>query len=325
MSPAKSKLSSSVKPKCATKAGALRPGDRVGIVAPASRPEGPHTVAAIEKLVTGMGFVPVFGKHVLSIHGYMAGKDDERLEDLNGFIRDKNIRGIFCTTGGYGSLRILEGVDYEGLMRDPKVVVGSDENTCLLLAINKMASLPVFHGFNLDMIKSDRARDEFLYAVTQNKVLPPVEARKSYPANFVYSPIRGKASGTTLGGNLNALFSLMGTDYQPNFKDTVLLIEERNERNDIIERWITSLFLSGELNLVNGIAFGNFETCGTRSASNMLSLEDILHPTLAKLQKPACFGMSFGQSEHCRVTPIGIEAEFDSESGKLTFKEAALL
>lgn len=310
---------------CATKASALRPGDRVGIVAPASRPEGPHTIAAIEKLVSNMGFVPVFGKNVLSINGYMAGKDEDRLDDLNGFIRDKSIRAIFCISGGYGSLRILDGVDYQGLMRDPKVVVGSDENTCLLLAINKITGLAVFHGFNLDTIKSDRARDEFLFALTQTKVLPPVEATKGYPADFVYAPVAGTATGRTLGGNLNAMFSLVGTKYHPSLANSILLIEERNERNDIIERWITSLYLSGELQKSNGIAFGKLDTCGPKSASNLLSLEDILQDTLERLQKPTCFGVAFGQSEDCRVTPLGIAAELDSATGRLSFKESALV
>ena len=309
----------------ATKASALRPGDRVAIIAPASRPEGPHVVAAVEKLVHDMGFIPVVGKNVLSIHGYMAGTDEERLADLNGFIRDKNIRGIFCVSGGYGSLRILDGIDYEGLIRDPKVIVGSDENTCLLIAINGHTSLPVFHGFNLDFIKNERARDEFLFAITQNKVLPRVEALKTFPQEFVYTPVVGKASGKTLGGNLNAFFSLMGTRFQPDFENSLLLLEERNERNDIIERWMTSLFLSGELEKVNGIAFGDLSTCGPRASSNLLSLEDILHKTLLELKKPVCFGMAFGQSENCRVTPLGIKAEFDSETGTLTFSEPALV
>lgn len=325
MPPSRINSSSSTKTISATKASALRPGDQVGIIAPSSRPEGPHVVAAVEKLVSDMGFVPVVGKNVLSIHGYMAGTDEQRLDDLNGFIRDKNIRGIFCISGGYGSLRILEGVDYEGLMRDPKVVVGSDENTCLLLAVNRETSLAVFHGFNLEAIKNESARDEFLFAVTQNKVLPPVEAKKRFPADFVYAPISGRARGKTLGGNLNALFSLMGTKYQPEFADSLLILEERNERNDIIERWITSLFLSGALNKVNGIAFGDFATCGPRSASNLLSLEDILHKTLVDLQKPVCFDMLFGQSENCRVIPLGIDADFDSKTGTLTFAENALV
>jgi len=307
------------------KAQALKNGDRVAIVAPASRPEGPHVVAAATQIVENMGFVPVVGEHVLSTHGYMAGTDEERLKDLNGFINDKTIRGIFCITGGYGSLRILDHVDYDGLMNDPKVIVGSDENTCLLQAINQTTGLVCFHGFNLDCIKTQEDCDEFSRAVSTSKALPPVQAAPSFPAGFVYAPFPGKTDGIVSGGNFSSFFSLMGTRYQPDFNERILFFEDRNERSDILERWMTALLLSGELENANAILFGNFENCGVRGGYNLLTVEETFLERLQQVRKPCCFNMMIGQSAHCRVIPLGVRAETDTKSGTLTFLEPALL
>lgn len=309
----------------ALKAAALRKGDKVGIVAPASRAGGPHVVASAERLVREMGFVPVIGHNVLSIRGYMAGSDEQRLSDLNGFIADESIRGIFCITGGYGSLRIIDGIDYERLKNDPKVITGSDENTCLLLAINKATSLVTFHGFNLDAIETKEDLDEFKRAVSSSEPLPPIETIKTFPEDFVFAPRPGSATGTTLGGNLTALFSLMGTPHQPDFANRILFFEDKNERSDVLERWLTALLLSGELANARAIMFGNFDGCGSRGAYSLLSIEDIFTERVSKLQLPTCFNMNVGQVGKCRVIPLGVTASFDSTSGKLELLESALV
>lgn len=309
----------------ALKAAALRKGDKVGIVAPASRAGGPHVVASAERLVREMGFVPVIGDNVLSIRGYMAGSDEQRLSDLNGFIADESIRGIFCITGGYGSLRIIDGIDYERLKNDPKVITGSDENTCLLLAINKATSLVTFHGFNLDAIETKEDLDEFKRAVSSSEPLPPIETIKTFPEDFVFAPRPGSATGTTLGGNLTALFSLMGTPHQPDFANRILFFEDKNERSDVLERWLTALLLSGELANARAIMFGNFDGCGSRGAYSLLSIEDIFTERVSKLQLPTCFNMNVGQVGKCRVIPLGVTASFDSTSGKLELLESALV
>lgn len=311
-------VSSAVKPP------PLKAGDRVAIVAPASRPEGPHVVAQAVQVLSNMGFVPVVGQSVLSINGYMAGSDDERRGDLNGFIKDRSIRAIFCICGGYGSLRLLNKVDYASLSRDPKIIVGSDENTCLLLAISKQTGLVCFHGPNLEKVTSQDVFDDLKRAVTSLKVLPPVEAVESYPSGFVYSPVPGKTEGVLLGGNLTALFSLMGTRFEPDFAGKILFLEDKNERNDILERWMTGLFLSKQLDSASAILFGTFQGCGTIGSYSMLSLEDTFADRLTEIKKPSCFGMAIGQSKDCRVVPIGLHASADTRKGKLEFSEPAL-
>lgn len=302
----------------------LKKGDKVGIVAPASRPESAAVVALASHLLNEMGYVPIVGANVLSIHGYMAGTDEARASDFNGFIKDKSIRGIFCITGGYGSLRILKHIDFDSIARNPKIIVGGDENTCLLNALNLVTGLVCFHGPNLDRISSKLGYDGLKTILTELKVLKPIESVESFPSGLVFSPIPGTAEGALVGGNLSALFSLIGTKYQPDFQNKILFLEDRNERHDVIERWLTGLRLSGNLNKVNGVAMGIFENCGTGGSANMLSLTDTLDERLQLLKKPSCLNLNIGQSVNCRYVPIGIRANLDSILGRLEFLEPAL-
>ncbi len=304
---------------------ALRPGDKVAIVAPASRPEGPHVVAAAVQILKEMGYVPAVGAHVLAVNGYTAGTDEERAADLNGFINDQSIRAIFCITGGYGSLRLLNLVDYGALAHDPKIIVGGDENTCLLNAIYSKTGLVCLHGPNLDRISNPVINDELKSVLTEVKSLQPIFPVQSFPPGFIFSPKLGTASGVLLGGNLTALFSLIGTSYQPDFQDKILFLEDRNERNDILERWFTSLILSGELAKAKAIVMGVFENCGPGNSLSLLSLVDIFEERLTQVEKPSCFGMAIGQTSDCRYVPIGVRAHVDTNTGTIEFLEPALL
>ncbi len=306
------------------KPAVLAKGDKVAIVAPASRPDGPQSVAAAVHLLSQLGYVPVVGDNVLSIHGYMAGTDEERASDFNGFVRDKSVKAIFCITGGYGSLRMIDRVDYDALSKNPKIIVGGDENTCLLNAINQSTGLVCFHGPNLDRISSQAALYALNVAITESKVMQPIETLQSFPPGFVYAPVVGTAEGTLFGGNLTALFSLSGTKFQPDFKGKLLFLEDKNERNDVLERWLTSLHLAGNLNDVNALIMGVFENCGTGGSSNMLSLEELFANRLKGLGKPSIFRMAIGQTPECRFIPIGIRAKIDTKQGRLEFLEPAL-
>ncbi|MDZ4836263.1 MAG: LD-carboxypeptidase [Candidatus Melainabacteria bacterium] len=322
----KNQSTSSTKSKTAAilKAPPLKPGDKVAIVAPASRPDGPAVVAAAVHVLSGMGYVPVVGKNVLAINGYMAGTDVDRISDLNKFVQDQSVKAILCITGGYGTLRLIDQIDYDSMIKKPKIIVGSDDNTSLLTAINHVTGLVCFHGPNLDCISTAEVQNDLQQALTAVTALRPIETLDSFPSDFVYAPMPGTAEGALMGGNLTALFSLMGTKYQPDFSDKVLFLEDKNERNDVLERWLTSLHLSGELAKVNAVVMGAFEHCGTGSASNMLSLEEIFEERLSGLKKLIGFRMAIGQTSKCRYVPIGIRARVDTKLGRLEFLEPAL-
>src|SRR5262245_38470922 len=125
-----------VSPRLPTiKPPALKPGDRVGLACPASRPASPAVVRQRVKVIEELGLHAIVGNHVLNVHGYLAGTDEERLDDLNSLLADHSIAGIFCITGGFGTLRLLDRLDYASITKHPKIIVGCDDITSLLLAV----------------------------------------------------------------------------------------------------------------------------------------------------------------------------------------------
>ncbi|HEY9870668.1 MAG TPA: LD-carboxypeptidase [Candidatus Obscuribacterales bacterium] len=307
---------------------ALKPGDRAALVCPASRPESPAVVNYCARLLEEMSLRPVVGKHVLRVHGYMAGTDEERLEDLLSFLQDDSIAAIFCVTGGFGSMRLLPHVDYGSVASQPKIVVGCDDNTALLLALNAMSGLVTFYGPNLDQVKTKHSFERLKTAVTDARPPSPVSAATEGDDDVLpaapYAPVPGRVQGKLIGGNMSALVSLLGTPYQPDLQDAVLFLEDINERNDILERWLTTLYVSGELATVRGVAFGEFVNCGPKSSYNTLSLEDLLGERVKRLAIPSCFGLPLGQSSRMATVPIGVNVSFDAARGVLEFAEAGV-
>jgi len=307
------------------KPNALKKGDRIALISPASRPDSAQALARAEAVVEKMGFKPVIAKHALAINGYLAGTDEERTQDIMDAFLDDSIFGIFCLEGGYGSIRTLAHLDFSKIKKHPKVFMGSHENTCLLTAIQNQTSMVVFHGPNICSVNSIETIAEIKQTIASTNVLSPVTPSvNSFPAGFHHTAYPGTAQGTLLGGNLNALASLMGTKYSAHFTNKLVFICERGERNDIIERWFTSLHLAGYLKRIAGIAFGEFADCGPKDSMSMKSYQDILSERVIEHKVPTTFNMPIGDSSLSRVMPIGIKAKLDATNGKLEFIEPAL-
>lgn len=306
----------------------LKAGDMVGLVCPASRPASPAVLARCVRVVTEMGFKPVVGESAFKSYSYMAGTDDERLRDLERFLSDESIRAVFCITGGFGSLRLLPRLNYRRIASAPKVIVGCDDNTHLLLALLKRCGMVTFHGPNLDQISTRYSFDRFKDAVTKKapvKTLSVSElASDGIGDGLPYTPLAGIATGALVGGNLTALVSLLGTPYLPVLAESILFLEDKNERTDILERWLTSLYLSGHLATVRAVAFGEFLNCGAKGSLDLLSIEELFGDRLKQLSKACCFGLPLGQSNRTATLPLGVTVNLDATKGTLEFLEGHL-
>lgn len=321
--------SESQMPLAKLKANVLRPGSKVALVAPASRPEKPSVLGRCTKLVEDMGFVPVLGNHVLKYDGFSAGSDEERLEDMQRFLEDDGIEALFCLSGGYGALRLLPLLDFGQVRKCPKVIVGGGDNDAILLAINQLTSLVVFHGPNLDEIKDEKTFENFRRSLCQagegRKVCAFDEKEGPDFDRRFYSLSESKVEGELCGGNLTALSSLYGTRYQCELAGKILALDDFSERSSILDRWFTTLYLAGSLRELAGIAFGAFPGCGPRGSNNMLSIEDSFGDRLKETGPPACFGFKFGSSYDNNLLAVGIKAQLDCASGTLCFLESALI
>ena len=302
----------------------LKNKDRVAIVAPASRPASPSIVARAKRIVHDMGFEPVVGRHVLSTHGYMAGCDEDRLSDFCQALADPSIHAVWAITGGFGSMHLLNDLPYESFRENPKIVLGCDDISHILLALLKKSGVVTFNAPNLDRIDTREIFDRVKKALTSTDHCHDLVHHDKLLDDFCFSPVEGFGKGKIVAANLTALVSLFGTPYEPDLAGAVLLLEDKSERNDILDRWLTTIYISGKLSHVTAVGFGHFEDCDSRGAFNMLSFEELASDRLTSMRIPCCFGLPFGQSAATFVVPNGITAVLDTAKGKLTFSESAL-
>lgn len=313
--------------KTSLKANALKPGDRVGLVAPGGRPYRPSVVSRAARLVEDMGFSPVIGDHVLSVKGHTAGRLEQRVQDVNKFLTDDSVSAIFCISGGFGALELLPHLDYAAIERHPKIIVGGGENTTLLMGVHKRTGLITFHGLNLEDVKSEPSFLSLKATLTAASTLTTICADTVTGAlwsdNHSHVAVEGIGQGQLLGGNLTGLTSLFGTEFEPDLKDAVLFLTDHDERNDILDRWFTTLYVSGQLERVKAVALGYFDNCGNKGSFNILSVEDLFSERLVELNLPSIFDFPVAGGASPTI-PVGVSVALDTRRKTLEFLQAAL-
>ncbi len=309
----------------------LEPGDTVGLVAPASAPVSADAIDLSLALLQNLGFKPLLGRHARRRHGFLAGPDRDRAGDLMRMFTDRRVRGIFCVRGGYGTSRLLPLLDYSAIRRHPKVLVGFSDLTALQCALLKKSGLVTFHGpmTGSCLIKKDCppfSRQSLWRTITEP--VAPGSIRRGYRAKTVSIVRRGKISGELIGGNLTILSALIGTPWQPDFRNRILFLEEVDEKPYSVDRLLTHLLNAGVLRQVAGVAVGVCRGCvdpkAARAGEYRQSVEDVLRERLRPLNVPVVIGLPFGHIAHNATLPVGGRAMLDANKGDLIITQAAV-
>ena len=296
----------------------IEAGARVALVAPA----GPLKLPAdLDRAITNartLGWEPVIGEHVRERHFYFAGVDEERLADLNAALRDDSIDAVWCLRGGYGAMRLLEGVDYEALRRRPKTVIGYSDITALHCAIALRADLSSIHGPTARSKLTPFAERSLRAAAARNE-------DPCGPAPSADTIVGGRARGRLVGGNLALLCALHGTPYQPKYDGSILVLEDVNEAPYRIERMLLQLTLSGSLQRCAGIAFGSFTNTGETNDKRLgadRTLHEVIREAAERVRVPALCGIPVGHINDQWSLPLGLNAELDADAKTLTVTTA---
>jgi len=309
----------------------LRPGDTVGIVAPASAPAEPEAVDRAIATVRRLGFKPLLALNARERLGYLAGTDAQRAQDLMSMFQNKNVRAIFCLRGGYGVSRLLSLLDYAFIRQHPKIVAGYSDITSLHCALQKQAGIISFHAPMLgpDLSRSDLpvfTLTRFLRTLTQASPAGGISQGNEESPIKVISP--GASSGRLVGGNLTLLCGTLGTPYQPLVKKRILFLEEVDEAPYRVDRLLTQLLNAGLLQQVAGIAIGSMRGCSEPKARHSQgyrqTVEDVLKERLLPLQIPILSGMPFGHTVRNATLPCGVRATLDTTVPDLLIDEAAV-
>lgn len=311
-----SKEEKMIKPK------ALKFGDTIGLVAPASPTTKEKIKRAHDRLIQ-MGFKVKMGKSSHGKYGYLAGGDALRAEDLNDMFRDDWVDGIICLRGGYGSPRILDLLDYELIKNNPKVFIGYSDITALHMAINKFSKLVTFHGPMAADLAGDFSKfsEESLYHCILEGSFSPYLLNP--PDEEIRTICKGLAEGPIIGGNLSLITATLGTPYEIDARGKILFIEEVGEAPYRVDRMLTQLRLSGKLEEAAGIILGDFDTCIVEAskAGDSLTLEEILEDIIKPLNKPTIFNLRSGHCEPMITIPFGVKARLDAGRKELILLE----
>ena len=291
----------------------LAPGDRIGIAAPG----GPIRQEALDRGVSYLaarGYRPVAGRNLARRHAYLAGDDRERLDDLNRLIADPALTAIWFARGGYGSARIVAGVDFAALRRSPKALIGYSDVTVLQAAAWTEARLQTWYGpLVSELGDPDRFDEASLWSALSGTSAVPSH---SYPAAAVVR--QGVGEGPLLGGCLSLLVSLVGTPYEPSLDGAVLFWEEVNEEPFRIDRMLGHLRLAGRLAKLKGMVVGRLVGCVAEDPRNDLPLAEILQTHLAGTDYPVVVDFPAGHCAAKRTLPIGQVVRLDTAALRLT-------
>jgi muramoyltetrapeptide carboxypeptidase len=291
----------------------LRTGDKISVISPA----GPVPEQELQpglRFLESMGFSVHVAPHVYDSKDYLAGKDSDRLHDFHSVMMDPETKAVFCARGGYGCMRLLKDIDY-GLIREtPKIFVGYSDITALILAVFNKTGLVTYHG---PMVR------EFIHGKERNlrELLGFLGSKGvgtiAIKGGEVLCEGKGKARGRLIGGNLSLLCHLLGTSFLPSLDGGILFLEDRGELPYRIDRMLTHLALSGQLEGLSGLIFGDFEKCGETQIINQLIKE-----FSSNMNFPVVRGLAVGHGSANIPLPIGVEAELNSNDMTLKLLES---
>ena len=278
----------------------LKQGDLIGVISPAS----PVTVEEVEpaiKIIQQEGYRVLEGDHLYDAHGYLAGKDEDRLKDLHGMFQNSEVKAVLCARGGYGTPRLLDRIDYNIIKENPKLFIGYSDISALLLAIYHRTGMIVWHG---PMLKGEEGWEKNL-----KNLLKHLSSEEKMDIRLAGENVlrKGNAGGKLLGGNLTLMSSILGTPFFPALDGSILFLEDRGEPLYRIDRMLTHLKLSGVLDGIKGVIAGNFRDCGDMDEINRLLLE------IFSGERPVYTGFPAGHGKENIPIPFGIRAELNTE------------
>ena len=289
------------------KGNALRPGDTIAIVAPAS-PVHADDVQKAAKLLQSWGYHVV--QSPMQPYGYFAGTDEQRAAMLNRYFKDDTVQAILCANGGYGSARILDKMDYQMIEKHPKLFIGFSDVTALHTALGEKSHLVTIHGpmectLN-SAVSSSYTLEQFAKGLSSRQPLGKVPMPKG---RTLHTVVPGKASGILVGGNVSVIAAAVGTPYELQGNDAILVLEEVGEDAYRVDRMMQQLWQSGLLHRIRGIVYGDFINCNHDPGD--FTTEEVLQYYARLSGKPTIAGLPVGHGADNLFMPLGVRVRIE--------------
>lgn len=292
---------------------AITRNPHIAVLAISSPSESERIEEAKRHLESRGARVTIAGNIAHSHRGYLAGTDAERVEELNHCLNSDEYDAFFFARGGYGAMRILDGIDYDAIRRNPRPVVGFSDLTALHQAMATQANVASFHGpmLNLDFFNglSPDVDRWFWSMLGGDAPLTHAFARDQVVCE-------GEAEGILFGGCLSLTTALIGTPYDFWIGDGIWFWEDIDEATYRIDRMLTHLRLSGRFQSIRGVAIGKLKGCGSPE-----EIDALLHETFDPYGVPVVRDLPFGHHGDNLLMPIGAPVRLSTSSGTMTFTQ----
>ncbi|MDT3403257.1 S66 peptidase family protein [Mucilaginibacter terrae] len=290
----------------------LQKGDRVAIVCPAKKLPKPMDDAVT--LLQSWGLEVVLGQTVTASHNQFAGDDNLRAADLQQYINDDSIKAIFAARGGYGTVRIIDKIDFSRLATHPKWIIGFSDITVLHAHLSRNFGLATIHGqmpinipdataTSVETLRRALFGEELSYEIEPN------------PLNRI-----GEGSGQLIGGNLSILISVLASASDYNYDGKILFIEDVGEYLYSIDRMMYTLKRAGKLKNLAGLIVGGFTDLKDNDIPFGQTAQEIIKAIVEEYDYPVCFGFPAGHVSDNHAILLGKTVWLQVASNEVSVK-----
>ena len=281
----------------------LKPGSKIAIAAPARMVTSDEMQFAINWLKE-KGFVPVYDNRLFAQHYIFAGDDNFRAAVFQHYLDDEDIEAIWIARGGYGSIRIIDKLDFTQFLQHPKWIIGFSDGTVFHGKLNRLG-VPSLH--TAMPFYFENKTPEAKHALFDALLGKPLQYEfSSHPLNK-----NGVMEGEIVGGNLSVLYGMMGSNTFPELDGKILFIEEVDEYIYHIDRMMHALKRAGKLENLKGLIVGGLTQIKDNSHPFGMTAEQVIAEAVAEYNYPVCFGFPAGHFNNNRPLFFGLESRIE--------------
>ena len=289
----------------------LKQGSKVAIAAPARKMSREQMQPAIQWLEE-KGFEPVYDDRLFAEHHIFAGDDDFRAAVLQEYLDDESIEAIWLSKGGYGSIRIIDKLDFTKFLQHPKWIVGFSDGTILHGKLNRLGVPSLHAAMPFYFANKTPEAKQSLYDALTGKTLQ--YAFSSHPLNRC-----GEAEAEVVGGNLSVLIGMMGSETFPETDGKILFIEEVDEYIYHIDRMMHCLKRAGKLDRLKGLIVGGLTQIKDNAHPFGMTAEQVIAEAVSEYNYPVCFGFPAGHFDDNRAMFFGLSSRLIVTKEKVVY------
>jgi len=297
----------------------IKNNSKIGVIAPAFQPNQERLEKGIQYLEKSRYSV-VRGNSLTEKHGYLAGSDQTRIDDLHNMFKDPEIDAIICARGGWGCLRLLDKIDFDLIKNNPKLIVGYSDITTLQLAVLKKSRLPSMSG----PMVADEMGTGIKEFTEQHFWQQIYNENETYSIEYNFPDTQewnsGKAEGILLGGCLSMIAHQLGTDYSPDYNNSILFLEDVGEEPYRIDRYLAQLKQAGIFKQINGLILGNFIDCENQDPDRQsFTIDEVLKDYFSYVPYPVIYNFPYGHDMIKFSMPIGVQTRISTGDQVIKF------